>query len=197
MRQEIFLTKAHLIESAVLVLVSAFLYWAGFELQRWLFSFTEHIPGVNWFYLPSGLRVLLVMVAGALGATGIFLATIVIDLLHIPDIRGLMLLATAFVSGFGAWVALWALRWKGLISAGLNGLTSVALLQFALLFSILNTLFHQTVWLLSDRSGSLFMVDIWPMFVGDLLGATAFLYGLKWLMSLKKARISTDDRDPR
>lgn len=189
------MNKAYLVEAVVLVGISAFLYWAGFEVQGWLFSFTEHIPGVNWFYLPSGLRVLLVMVAGAFGATGIFLATIVIDLMHMPDIRGSMMLATALASGFGAWVALWLLRRIGVISEGLTGLTTVALLQFALLFSIFNALFHQTVWLISNRSGSLFMVDVWPMFVGDLLGATAFLYGLKLVLSLKRARSSDDDWD--
>ena len=185
--------KTHLIEAIVLVLISAILYWGGFEVQGWLFSFTEHIPGVNWFYLPSGLRVLLVMVAGAFGATGIFLATIVIDLMHMPDIRGVMMLATALASGFGAWVALWLLRWKGVISAGLTDLTAVALLQFALLFSVFNALFHQTVWLLSNRSGSLFMVDVWPMFVGDLLGAIFFLYGLKLALRLKKVSNRDDD----
>ena len=185
--------KTHLIEEFILVFISAFLYWTGFELQGWLFSFTEHIPGVNWFYLPSGLRVLLVMVAGAFGATGIFLATIVIDLMHMPDIRGAMMIATALASGFGAWVALWVLRWKGLISAGLTDLTAVSLLQFALLFSVFNALFHQAVWLITNRSGSIFMVDVWPMFVGDLLGATAFLYGLKLVLRLKKARIKDDD----
>lgn len=185
--------KTHLIEAIVLVLISAILYWGGFEVQGWLFSFTEHIPGVNWFYLPSGLRVLLVMVAGAFGATGIFLATIVIDLMHMPDIRGVMMLATALASGFGAWVALWLLRWKGVISAGLTDLTAVALLQFALLFSVFNALFHQTVWLLSNRGGSLFMVDVWPMFVGDLLGAIFFLYGLKLALRLKKVSNRDDD----
>ena len=185
--------KTHLIEAIVLVLISAILYWGGFEVQGWLFSFTEHIPGVNWFYLPSGLRVLLVMVAGAFGATGIFLATIVIDLMHMPDIRGVMMLATALASGFGAWVALWLLRWKGVISAGLTDLTAMALLQFALLFSVFNALFHQTVWLLSNRSGSLFMVDVWPMFVGDLLGAIFFLYGLKLALSLKRPHSRDDD----
>lgn len=187
--------KPYLLEAAILIFVSAFLYWAGFEIQGWLFSFTEHIPGVNWLYLPSGLRVLLVMVAGAYGATGVFIATIVIDLLHMPDLRGATMIATSLASGFGAWVALWVLRWRGLISAGLTGLTSMALLQFALLFSIFNALFHQTVWWMSNRSGSLFMVDIWPMFVGDLLGATAFLYGLKLVLRLTRKRDTPHDLD--
>lgn len=69
----------------------------------------------------------------------------------------------------------------------------MALLQFALLFSVFNALFHQTVWLLSNRGGSLFMVDVWPMFVGDLLGAIFFLYGLKLALRLKKVSNRDDD----
>jgi hypothetical protein len=30
------------------------------------------------------------------------------------------------------------------------------------------------------------MVDIWPMFVGDLLGAVVFLYGFKLALALKR-----------
>lgn len=185
--------KTYIVEAIVLIFISALLYWAGFQLQNWLFSFTEHIPGVNWFYLPSGLRVLLVMVAGVFGAIGICLATVVINLIYNPDIRGLMLVSTALASGFGAWVALWVLQWRGVIAKGLIGLNSLALLQFAFFFSILNAVFHQTVWLLSNRSGSLFMVDIWPMFVGDLLGATTFLYGMKLVLLLKKINSQNND----
>lgn len=181
------MNKAHLLETFILILASAFLYWAGFEVQNLIFSFTEHIPGVNWFYLPSGLRVLLVLVAGVYGAIGIFFATMLINLIHTPDIRDGMLISTALASGFGAWVALSVLRWRGVIAAGLTGLTSVALLQFAFLYAILNTMFHQAVWLISQRNGSFFMVDVWPMFVGDLLGAAAFLYGMKRLLLLKKS----------
>lgn len=187
------MNKKHLIESIALIFISLFMYLAGFEIQNWLFSFTEHMSGVNWFYLPSGLRVLLVMVAGAFGAIGIALATVMINLLHTPDIRGGMMIATALSSGFGAWVALWVLRSKGVIAKDLNGLSSSALLQFAVLFSVLNAVFHQSVWFLSSRSVSFFMIDIWPMFIGDLLGATVFLYGLKLVLWLMKTRNTSRD----
>ncbi|MEN9842930.1 MAG: hypothetical protein RLZZ612_759, partial [Pseudomonadota bacterium] len=60
------------IEGAILIAITAVLYWLCYELQGMLFQFTEHIPGVNWFYLPAGLRVLFVLVAGIYGAVGIF-----------------------------------------------------------------------------------------------------------------------------
>ncbi|MFM7013026.1 MAG: hypothetical protein ACKO0Z_27465 [Betaproteobacteria bacterium] len=174
--------RKHQLEIAALILVSAVLYWLSYELQGWLFQFTEHVPGVNWFYLPAGLRVMLVLVAGLYGALGIFAATIVIDLLHMKDLNGVVLLLTAVASGFGAWVALWLMRWRGLIDAGLTRLTSTSLIQYALMYSLFNALFHQAVWWASRRDGAVFLVDVWPMFVGDLLGAAFFLYGLKVVM---------------
>jgi len=179
-------------EAAVLVFVSAILYWLGFELQGWLFQFTEHVPGVNWFYLPAGLRVLLVLVAGLYGAVGIFAATVVIDLLHFQSLHGVVLLLTALASGFGAWVALALMRWRKAIGSDLKGLTSAALLQYALLYSGLNALLHQAIWGAFSRDGALFMVDIWPMFVGDLLGALFFLYVMKMVLAIRKTLACVD-----
>jgi hypothetical protein len=182
------LNKTVTLEAAFLISATAVLYWLGFEVQGLLFQFTEHIPGVNWFYLPAGLRVLFVLVAGIYGAVGIFAATIVIDLLHMQDLNGILLLLTAAASGFGAWAALLLLRWKGVIAEGLQGLTVAALFQFALVYAVFNSVFHQVTWWVFKREGSLLTVDIWPMFVGDLLGALAFLYLWKVVMTASKSK---------
>jgi len=179
----------HSVEAASLILASALLYWLGFELQGWLFQFTEHVPGVNWFYLPAGLRVLFVLVGGLYGALGISFATIAIDLLHTQELNGGALISTSIASGFGAWVALIFMRFRNLIGPGLSGLTSASLIQYALIYSGLNAVFHQTVWWIFQREGAIFSVDIWPMFVGDLLGAIAFLYGLKVIMAFRRSSL--------
>ncbi len=74
---------------------------------------------------------------------------------------------------------MWLLRWRGVIAEGLQGLTGAALMQFALIYALLNALIHQISWWAFQREGSLLMVDIWPMLVGDLLGSMAFLYFCK------------------
>ena len=173
------------IETAVLIFSSAVLYWSGYEFQGWLFQFTEHVPGVNWFYLPAGLRVVFVLVAGLSGALGIFAATVVINLLHMKDLNGAVLLLTAVASGFGAWFALLLMRWRGQIDVGLTVLTSAVLIQYSLIYAVFNAFFHQAVWWIFQRDGAIFMVDVWPMFVGDLLGALFFLYALKLGLKFK------------
>ncbi len=179
----------HAFEAATLIASTGIFYGLGFELQNLLFQFTEHMPGVNWFYLPAGLRVLFVLVAGIYGALGIFFATLVINLLHMPDLSGVLLLLTSVASGFGAWAALWLLRWRGVIVEGLQGMTVTALLQFAWVYAVFNALFHQGTWWAFNREGAMLSVDIWPMFVGDLLGALAFLYGWKCVMIYGKKRV--------
>ncbi len=182
------MTVKNVAEAAVLILLSAVLYWLGYQFEGWLFDFSEYLPGINWFYLPAGLRVLFVLVAGVYGAIGIFAASLVINLMYMKDPNNAMLLLTATASGFGAWIALWILRLRGVIASGLSGLTAAVLLQFALLYSGLNALFHQTVWWMFRRHDVLFWVDVWPMFVGDLLGALVFLYGLKLALLARKTK---------
>ena len=181
--------KTYFTEALFLVAVSALLYWLGFEFQNVLFKFTEFIPGVNWFYLPAGLRVVLVLVADVYGALGIFMATLVIDLLHMEDLRGLSMLSTSLVSGFGPYVAMHlVLRKRG--ASGKPVLTPFALVQFALVYSLFNAVSHQLVWWYFERQGSFALTDVWPMFVGDLTGALAFLYGWKWVMARKPQPIT-------
>jgi len=184
-------TGRYATEIAILTIVSAVIYGLGFEVQAWLFHFSEHMPGVSWFYLPAGLRVLLVLVFGLSGAAGIVLASAVINLMHMHDLNGAMLVLTAVASGSGAWCALAFMRWRQLISANLSGLTSGALLQYALLYSALNAFLHQAVWWLFQREGAMFMVDVWPMFIGDFLGALVFLYGWKMALVMRSTRASS------
>ena len=177
------LQQRHSIEIFVLVAVSALLYWLGFEIQDLLFKFTEFIPGVNWFYLPAGLRVLLVLVADVYGAIGITVATLIIDVLHMTDIQGLDLLFTPIVSGFGPLLAMHlVLRQRN--RRGRPQFNAFQLLQFALIYALLNASLHQFVWWLFQRKASFALTDVWPMFIGDLTGALAFLYG--WKLSMRK-----------
>ncbi len=175
----LFKTNAH--EAFILATISALLYWGGFELQGLLFKFTEYIPGVNWFYLPAGLRVVLILVAGVFGAIGVTVATLIIDLRHIQDIQGLSLLFTSIVSGFGPLLAM-RLVLREHDEQGHHKFNAPKLMQFALIYALTNAVLHQFVWWYFQRQGSFALTDVWPMFVGDLTGSLAFLYGWKFLM---------------
>lgn len=98
------------LEVILLMGLALVLYLFGFWLQSVIFQFTEHLPGINWFYLPAGLRVVLVFVMGLPAAFGIGTASLLIDVYYYPEFSSSKLLLTAIASGFSPWVVLFFLR---------------------------------------------------------------------------------------
>ena len=183
-------------EAAVLLFLSGSLYSLAVELQHYLFHSTEFLPGINWIYLPAGLRVLLVMVAVIWGALGICLASVLIEWRQYGDYQHGMVLATSLVSGFGAWLALQAMQGVRRMDRQLQGLDIGQLLEYILLYAFLNCLGHHLVWWAYGRDTFDFMIDFWPMLVGDLAGATTvllvFKLSLRFLRHLLPQRIGDD-----
>ena len=165
-----------------MVATSTCLYVEFFRLNDLIFSRLEHISGVNWIFLPAGFRVLLVLGMGLPGAVGIFLGNCWLDRASFSLDSLWLLLATALVSGFAPWCVKYAMEKKQLLTQQLHTLTAHSLLQFVLAYAVTNALGHQWVWWALNRPGSNPWVDVWPMFVGDAIGAVVILYTLKLML---------------
>jgi ABC-type Fe3+-siderophore transport system permease subunit len=94
---------------------------------------------------------------------------------------GLVLL-TASVSGFTPWCVKWVMEKKQLLATQLQQLTAQSLLKFVMAYAICNALAHQLVWWAMKRPSTNPWVDVWPMFVGDAVGALVILYTLKLML---------------
>ena len=57
------------------IVLSALAYASIFYLNDWLTSGLSYGLGVNWIYLPAGLRLFLTLIFGLSGAIGIALAS--------------------------------------------------------------------------------------------------------------------------
>lgn len=169
-------------EVSVMVATSALLYVGFFHLNALIFSAFEHIEGVNWVFLPAGFRVLLVLGMGLPGATGILLGNCWLDRGNFTQDTLFLLLATGVVSGFTPWCVRYVMEKKHLLAQQLQQLSAHRLLQFVLAYAVANALAHQFVWWALKRPGSNPWVDVWPMFVGDVIGALVILYSLKLML---------------
>lgn len=170
------------LEMAVMVAISAFLYVEFFHLNNFIFSGLEHIEGVHWIFLPAGFRVLLVLGMGLPGAAGILLGNCWLDKDHFNGDTLWLLLMTAVVSGFTPWCVKFAMEQKQLLTRHLHKLTAQNLLQFVLAYAAVNALAHHFVWWALKRPNTNPWVDIWPMFIGDMIGAMLILYTLKLML---------------
>jgi hypothetical protein len=163
--------------------------WLGFlPFYDWLFSWTEHVPGINWVYLPHGVRMMLVLLLGAAGALGFTLGAVIYTQLtgYGPTFDPSLDLALAVIPGLAAWLAVMLTfrQWPGrslqpLASSSTHSMDGRRLLLLAFASAILNSTSHITTrYAFGNESHD--WVDLWTaMFVGDLFGALFLLYTLK------------------
>lgn len=182
------------LEKTALALLSAVLYAGFFLFNGWLFSNLEYREGISWVFLPAGFRVILVLVLGFPGAIGLMLGSWFIDRTLFHDHTSLLAILNGLVSGLMPWLVLKYLYQRKWLSHQLQGLTSRQLLQLTLIFSAASAIGHQLLWTLLNRPQANIWVDVWPMFIGDVMGAFLMLYSFKFILDqlhLKASRSSS------
>jgi hypothetical protein len=171
------------LESAALTLGSAVLFASFFQFNGWLFADWAYRENVNWVFLPAGFRIILVLVLGLPGSLGIALGTWYLDRELLSTGTTWLVMLNGVVSGFTPYVVMKVMG-KGKSSDQLmQELTTDRLLNCTLIFSAANSVAHQLVWALHQGPTVNILVDVWPMFIGDTLGALLMLYGLKLVLS--------------
>jgi hypothetical protein len=172
----------HAIETTALTFLSAVLFVGFFQLNDWVFSIFEYSEGISWVFLPAGFRVILVLVMGLPGALGLMLGSWFIDRELFTQSGATLAFLNGVVGGLTPWLVLKYLTYRQWLSPQLQSLNVLQLLNMTLIFAAASALTHQMVWLLLERPHLNIWVDIWPMFVGNALGALLMLYGFKFLL---------------
>ena len=169
-------------EKTALTLISAVLFVGFFQLNKWAFSIFEYSEGISWVFLPAGFRVILVLVMGLPGALGLMLGSWFIDREFFTQSGSTLAFLNGVVGGLTPWLVLKYLTQRQWLSPQLQSLNVLQLLNMTLIFAAASALTHQLVWLLLERPHLNIWVDIWPMFVGNALGALLMLYGFKFVL---------------
>lgn len=167
--------KKIVLEWSLGFLISSLAYTILFYFNDWLTTHLTFGLGVNWIYLPAGLRLFLTLIFGLPGALGIAIASFFISYLG-PFSRELTTcVGIGLISGFAPYLArLFVLRNVD-ISSDLNNLTLPKLVICTLIYAALSAGLHQ--WWFSvrslDETGSFnhFLV----MLIGDVLGTIVFV----------------------
>jgi len=158
---------------AALVLLCAMTYFYAYHLNMHWFSWSEFSHGTNWIYLPSGLRLLLVLVLPTAGALGITAASLVINYTLTPDVH-VVNIVTALISAGAPYLSrLTAVHFLKL-NPLLTGLTSAAFFKLSVLFAIINATLHQT-WFVMKGFSDNWLQGTLVMGVGDWVGTVLVL----------------------
>lgn len=130
--------------------------------------------GVNWIFIPSGVQLLLVLIAVWQGALGIILASFIIGLenYYLDTVFGTFI--TSLISGFSPLLARKICFDFLRIEKDLLNITRKSILQMSFVFAILSASIHQ-VWFFYNGKSEAFTQSLFVMFVGNLLGTILVL----------------------
>lgn len=166
--------KLTLQTQALLVLICAIAYFYAFKLNLYWFDWIEFSHGANWVYIPSGLRLLFVLILARLGGVGIALSSIFINY-TLGDVDAHVFnIVTGLISGASPCIARYlAIRWFHLDPLLFN-LTSPDFFKISVLFALMNGLLHQVWFVWMDKTQD-FLASTLAMGVGDWFGTVLVL----------------------
>ncbi len=167
---------------------SAALYLAFFVLNDAFFSGLEFDIGVNWIFLPAGLRLLCTLLFGLEGALGLFIAGLIIIQFYFPTFDLITGIGAAFITAGAPYLVYRQAISRGL-SPSLEKLTPKTLGILILIYAITSPLLHQLWFALRGFSPDS-LSAFFAMFVGDLLGTLIIVYTIKLLLALIRMKQS-------
>jgi hypothetical protein len=166
--------KLTLQTQALLVLVCAIAYYYAFKLNLYWFDWVEFSHGVNLVYIPSGLRLLFVLIMPRLGAIGVALSSIAVNYSYGDTDAHVFNIVTGVVSGMSPYIARYlARRWLNLDPLLVN-LTGRDFFKISVLFAVVNAMLHQLWYFWMDKTQD-FLASTLAMGVGDWFGTVLVL----------------------
>ena len=165
-------------------LISATAYTFLFYFNGWLTNSLVFGLGVNWIYLPAGLRLFLTLIFGFPGALGIAVASFLISFYGDFPHDLTVCIGVGLISGFAPYMARIFVFNNLKLDSDLGNLSFPKLIACILIYALLSAGLHQwwfaTMTLEDTGSVNHFVV----MFVGDVLGSFLLISLIKYCLDL-------------
>jgi hypothetical protein len=174
----------------LMVIVTMFAFLSALLVNELLFIRYEFIPGVNWVFLPAGIRVLALLMFGAAGAIGLLLVSLLICFFYFfPGDVG-RALAGGLVAAAAPCMAHRIFRYFYGPGPTFGTMSFAQLAVCALLFSVLSPLLHHVWFVLRGDVATLQTLLV--MIAGDLAGTIILLALARLGISLWRRGVHTD-----
>lgn len=164
------------------VAMTVVLFLALNWLNELLFIRLEQSNGVNWVFLPAGIRLLATLLFGLAGFVGLLLVSLYLNFHHFVFPDEVRALSGAIAAAGGPYLAyLFAKHWFDL-QPRLGGLTAQRLLFTGVLCGLVSPAFHHAfIWV---QTGLVDWLALAAMAVGDIVGILIVLYAAKGFIAL-------------
>jgi hypothetical protein len=176
---------------AAMVVTTMLAFIAMIAANEWLFTRLEFLPGINWIYLPAGMRLLCVLLFGDAGAIGLLLVSWLVCFFYFFPNDFMRSFMGGILAAAAPWIANRIAQQAFGLRASLNNLSPARLLVCIVLYSIASPLLHH-IWFAIQGGHENLLRSFIVMFVGDLNGTLIVVYAMKGLLLL----LPRQDRAP-
>jgi len=159
-------------------LTTTILFLASLAVNEWVFTNLEFVRGINWIYLPAGVRLVSTLLLGLPAAIGLLIGSwIACFFYYFPDdfVRsvagGMMAAAAPYLAYRWARAALH-------LRPDLGNLTAWRLIVCAVAYALVNSAIHHA-WFFFQGERAALPGGFVAMFTGDVTGSLFVLYTLK------------------
>jgi hypothetical protein len=165
-----------------IVATTMVLFIVALGANELLFTKLEFAAGVNWIYLPAGVRLLCTLLFGEIGAIGLLLVSWIVCFFYFFPNDPLRSFAGGILASAAPYlVYLGARRFFGLQTT-LTNLSSMRLLHCAVAFSLASPLLHH-LWFALFEHGEHLAESFLVMAIGDFNGTLIVLYLARFILS--------------
>lgn len=163
----------------------------AFLVSLWInqevFTHTSFVRGINWIFLPSGVRLLSTLLVGFDGFVGLLAGGLLMDFFYWFPHDPVRAIAGAVLGSVAPYLVYRLALERYDLKASLTNLTPKRLLVLAIAYSVANPLLHHIWFALSGTTKNWFE-SFFSMFVGDLTGALIMLYTMKGILAFLPAQ---------
>lgn len=168
--------------NALMIGATIAMFLAALAINELFLLRFEFGPGINWIYLPAGVRLLSTLLFAEAGAIGLLIVSWGVSFLLFFPNDPMRAFAGGILATLSPYLVYLGMRRYGGLDAGLTRLTSGRLLFAALAYSIASPLLHH-LWFAFYEGQRDLLHSFLAMAAGDFFGTLAVLYTAKFLLA--------------
>ena len=167
-------------------ILSALAYAVLFYVNSWLTVYLTYGLGVNWIYMPAGLRLFLTLIFRLPGAIGIALVSFLISYFGDFSFELTTCIGIGLISGFSPYLASILVLKNIRIAPDLSDLSLPKLLACIFIYAFLSSGLHQWWFAVQGLAKNGDINHFIVMFFGDVTGTLLLIGLIKYGLDLLK-----------
>jgi len=174
------------------IIISAALYMAFFYFNQYITASLEDAKGVNWIFLPAGIRIFITLILDYSGAIGLAIASILINYIGFYELDFTSTVGIAVICGIAPLLGRHFVIHNLKVQPDLSNVSMSQLLIIIAAYSLLSSGLHQ-LWFAARDLDSGSWNHFIAMFCGDVAGSILFVAAIKYGIDLLKNRLGRDN----